>query len=97
MDNQINNQKISSNRALSSLLKIDSSIRNGQLVYAYRQVNKLLSDLYSGNHDVDPSIIEALAVSVKRTALLLKPFIASYSQNQSSIDLLRKANSCQKK
>jgi hypothetical protein len=78
MDNQINQPKTSSNRTLNSLLKIDSSIRNGQLVYAYRQVNKLLSDLYSGNHDVDPSVIEALAASVKRTVLLLKPFISSY-------------------
>jgi len=96
MNNQINQQDLRANRTFSSLMKIDSSIRNGQIVYAYRQSTKLLADLHGGNHDVDPSAIEPLTASVKRTVMFLKPLIASYAQNQSSIDILRRTSLCQK-
>lgn len=81
---------------MHALLKIDSSVRNGQLVYAYRQTCKLYSDLKKGDHDVGQGDIEALLSSVKRTILMLKPVIAAYAQNQTSIEIIRRSGQCRK-
>jgi len=95
MESQINTISGNMSVTLHALLKIDSSIRNGQLVYAYRQASKLLADLRSGNCDVDITVRQQLLSSVKRTVLFLKPLISPYAQNQSSIDIVRRSCQCQ--
>ena len=82
------NSPLAPGRVERSLLTIDSSIRNGQFVYAIRETHKLLAELKRGEitaGDATASLISSL----KRTSLFLKPMTAAYAQNQCSIGLIR--------
>ena len=80
-----------------SLLKVDSSIRNGQFVYANREANKLFAELERGEYDIDQDQVESLLSSIKRTILFLRPMVDVHAQNQSSIDMTRKMLACKTK
>jgi hypothetical protein len=82
-------------RLSNSLAKIDSSIRNGQFIYANREANKLLSEIKNGKIDVGKEYADRLLSSLKRTILFLRPIVDVYSQNQSSIEIARRIQ-CQK-
>lgn len=78
-----------------SLLTIDSSIRNGQFVYALRETNKLMAEIRRGEVQAGDAKA-ALLSSLNRTGLFLKPMVAAYSQNQCSIGIARRSE-CQTK
>jgi len=71
-----------------SLLTIDSSIRNGQFVYALRETNKLLSELKRGDLSVGEKT-DPLIKTLKMTSVFLKPMVAAYSQNQCSLGIIK--------
>lgn len=91
------NQKQHPDCILRSLMKIDSSIRNGQIVYAHRETNKLLAELRRKEYDIESNVEHSLECSIKRTILFLQPIVAAYSQNQSSLDIVRKSSQCKNK
>lgn len=73
---------------------MDSSIRNGQFVYANREAKKLLAEISRGDVYVPQEIAAQVASSIKRTILFLKPMVDVYSQNTSTIDLVRRYEKC---
>jgi len=71
-------------------MKVDSSIRNGQFLYAYREAHKLVAELARGEYDIGEKNITEMVASIKRTILFLHPMVKAYSQNQSSLNIVRK-------
>lgn len=72
-----------------SLLIIDSAIRNGQFLYAFRETNKLLSDLGKKTLTAGDNTQDLMS-SLKRTSLFLRPMVDAYSQNQCSLGIIRR-------
>jgi len=83
-------------KIIRDLLAIDSSIRNGQFLYAHREANKLLSEINRNEYEIDPQNSDLLQLSIKRTILFLRPLVKIYSLNQTSLDIARKALKCSK-
>ena len=82
---------------LHSLMKIDSSIRNGQFIYAKREANKLLAELNREEYNIDTCDAKMLYSSLKRTVLFLSPMIKIYAQNQTSLGIIRNVIQCNQK
>ena len=79
-----------------SLSTIDSAIRNGHFLYAYRETNKLFSEVSRGEYDTEHDLGELLS-SIRMTVLFLKPIIRAYAQNQASLDIARRTMKCKAK
>jgi hypothetical protein len=90
------NTKKHPDHIIRSLMKIDSSIRSGQFLYAHRESNKLLAELMRKEYDIEENMIGEITSSIKRTILFLHPVIAAYAQNQASLDIARKYAKCKK-
>ena len=81
-------------KIINSLVKIDSSIRNGQFLYAHREINKLLAEITRGEYNINQNNTIAIVASIKRTILFLRPMVKAYSQNQTSLDIVRRISKC---
>jgi hypothetical protein len=90
------NEKKHPDYVIRSLMKVDSSIRNGQFLYAHREANKLLAELIRKEYDIEDDLINEIESSIKRTILFLRPVIAAYAQNQSSLDIVKRSSKCKK-
>ena len=78
-----------------SLMKIDSSIRNGQFLSAHRELHKLYAELVRGEYG-DIGREDILLSSLRKTDIFIQPMVKAYSQNQASIDIARRLT-CQTK
>jgi len=81
---------------IRSLLVIDSSVRNGQFLYAHREIRKLLAEIARGEYDTDADLGQVVS-SLKMTELLMKPVLRVYSQNQATLDVARRVLGCRNK
>lgn len=96
MDTMTQEQKKHPDGIVRALMRVDSSIRNGQFLYAYREANKLLAEATRGEYSIEKEEQEAIVSSIKRTILFLRPIIESYAQNQASLDIARRILKCRK-
>lgn len=78
---------------LNALMKIDSSIRNGQFLYAHREIHKLYSELKRGEYG-KAMVNETLMSSLRKTDMFLNPMVRAFSQNQASMDIARRTLKC---
>jgi len=90
-DCQINPDKLT-----RSLMRMDSSIRSGQFLNAYREANKLLAEFSRGEYATEDDGNGSIEASIKRTILFLQPLIKAYSQNQATLDIVRRISRCRK-
>ena len=69
-------QSESLDRTIRILRHIDSSIRSGQMIYAYRDINNLLSWLCRGSINIgDQDVTEKILKNLRRTASVIRPIV----------------------